>query len=159
MPLKARAGSFFSLYCASHTNVGMNITFEILSEEHFDDLVFCIFVNTLFSPLQGTNCLFWIFCHWFFLSVPVFAVADLRQVLLKAFVSHSSISCRVTSELILSAFCKQLLLPLEASADFFLLSLWREWGFAWELYLVSEVTQRLYLQLQKKEQGAVRHHA
>lgn len=59
----------------------------------------------------------------------------------------------ITSELILIAFCKQLLPPLGASADFFLLSLWREWGFAWELYLVSEVTQRLYLQLKRTSKG------
>lgn len=65
----------------------------------------------------------------------------------------------VTPGLILTAFCKQLLPLLGATAAFFLLSLWGERLFAWELYLVSEVIERLYLQPQEKEQEAVWHHA
>lgn len=130
--LKGRACIFFlSLLCLPYKCRNEHYFWNIFKITLWWFTVLCLCKHFVFSP-TGNQLFFWIFCNWYFLSVPGLSVTELRWVPLKAFASYSLISCRVISpQGWFSLPFVQLLLLLHAAAVYFLLSLQGECLFHW----------------------------
>lgn len=121
--LKGKGCIFLLSLLCLHIKVRMNITFEIFSREPFDDLLFCIFVNTLLSPLQGINCLFGSFVtdtFWVFLDCLSQSWNGAFKII--CFILIYFLQSHITPRPIFTTLCT-VTHAAWCTADFFLLSL------------------------------------